>query len=271
MTAQPPPKPSASATIPCPSCGAAAAGRFCTQCGAVVREANCTACGVALTPGSKFCHECGTAVAAVAPQPRNAVRARAVAVAAPSRSTNLLWILAGLAFITLVVIFAAQRAGQAPPQSMPTAALSGAAAVDISSMTPQERASRLFDRIMRLSEEGKRDSVELFSSMAIPVYESLGPLDLDARYDLGRIAQVSGQLDIAKAQADSILAQSPDHLLGLVLAVAVADARGNQAERATFERRLLAAEASQLARPLDEYTRHRADIDAAIATARRKP
>src|SRR6185503_13084095 len=94
MTAQPPPKPSASATIPCPSCGAAAAGRFCTQCGAVVREANCTACGVALTPGSKFCHECGTAVAAVAPQPRNAVRARAVAVAAPSRSTNLLWILA---------------------------------------------------------------------------------------------------------------------------------------------------------------------------------
>ena len=138
-------------------------------------------------------------------------------------------------------------------------------------MTPQERAARLFDRIMRLSEEGKRDSVELFASMAIPVYESLGPLDLDARYDLGRIAQVSGQLDIAKAQADSILAQSPDHLLGLILAAAVADARGNQAERATVERRLLAAEASQLARPLDEYTRHRADIDAAVAAARRKP
>jgi len=147
----------------------------------------------------------------------------------------------------------------------------GAAAVDISSMTPQERASRLFDRIMRLSEEGKRDSVELFASMAIPVYESLGPLDLDARYDLGRIAQVSGQLDLARAQADSILAQSPDHLLGLILAAAVADARGNQAERATFERRLLAAETSQLARGLEEYTRHRIDIDGALAAARRRP
>ena len=260
------------AAIPCPSCGAAAAGRFCTQCGAVVREANCTACGVALTPGSKFCHECGTAVAAVAAQPRGGARARtSAAVSAPRQSSNLPWILVGLAFITLAVIYAAQRAGVTPPQSMPAAAPRGAGAVDISSMTPQERASRLFDRIMRLSEEGKRDSVELFASMAIPVYESLGPLDLDGRYDLGRIAQVSGQLDIAKAQADSILAKSPDHLLGLSLAAAVAEARGNQAERATFERRLLAAEASQLANPLDEYTRHRVDIDAAITAARRKP
>jgi hypothetical protein len=170
-----------------------------------------------------------------------------------------------------VVIYAAQRVGQTPPPSMPPAATGGAAAVDITSMTPQERASRLFDRIMRLSEEGKRDSVALFSSMAITVYESLGPLDLDARYDLGRIAQVSGQLDIAKAQSDSILAQFPDHLLGLILAVAVADARGNQAERATFERRLLAAEANQRARPLDEYIRHRADIDSAVVVARRRP
>lgn len=227
-----------------------------------------------MTPGSRFCHECGTAVAAVAPHPRPAGRARTVSAPTASgqaRSGNLPWILAGVAFVTLVVIYAAQRAGQTPPESMPSAASGGAAAVDISSMTPQERAARLFDRIMRLSEEGKRDSVALFSSMAIPVYESLGPLDLDARYDLGRIAQVSGQLDIAEAQADTILRQSPDHLLGLVLAVAVAESRGNQAERAAFQRRLLAAESAQLAQPLDEYTRHRLDIDAAIAAARRRP
>jgi hypothetical protein len=138
-------------------------------------------------------------------------------------------------------------------------------------MTPQEQASRLFDRIMTLSEQGKRDSVQFFAPMAMQVFESLGPLDLDARYDLGRIAQVSGQLDIAKAQADTILAQSPEHLLGLILAAAVADARGNQTERAAFERRLLAAESAQLAQPLDEYTRHRVDIDGAIAAARRRP
>jgi hypothetical protein len=186
-----------------------------------------------------------------------------------TRSNNLPWILGGLAFITLVVIFAAQRAGQSPatPGPAPMAA-GGAGAVDISSMTPQERASRLFDRIMRLSEEGKQDSVQFFASMAMGVYESLGPLDLDGRYDFGRIAQVSGNLDVARAQADTILQQSPDHLLGLILAAAVADARGNNAERVALQRRLLAAESSQLARGLAEYERHRVDIDAALAAAR---
>ena len=122
---------------------------------------------------------------------------------------------------------------------------------------------------MRLSEEGKRDSVELFASMAITVYESLGPLDLDARYDLGRIAQVSARLDLAQAQADTILQQAPDHLLGLALAIAVAEARDNQSQRASLERRLVAAETG--ARDLPEYARHRSDIDAALAAARRRP
>ena len=259
-------------TIPCPSCGAAATGKFCTQCGAVVREANCSNCGVALTPGSKFCHDCGTPVAAVAAQTPRAGRTRVAQGATNQGSSNTLpWVLGALALVTLVVIYAAQQAGQTPSSPMPATPSRGAAAVDISSMTPQEQASRLFDRIMTLSEQGKQDSVQLFAPMAMQVFESLGPLDHDARYDLGRIAQVSGQLDIAKAQADTILAQSPNHLLGLILAAAVADARGNQAERATFERRLLAAEAAQLALPLDEYTRHRADIDGAIAAARRRP
>lgn len=186
-------------------------------------------------------------------------------------SNNLPWIVGGLAFVVLLVIYAAQRADQTPVPTMQPAAPTGAAGVDIASMTPQERASRLFDRIMRLSEEGKRDSVELFASMAIPVYESLGPLDLDARYDLGRIAQVSAQLELAQAQADTILQQAPDHLLGLVLAIAVSGQQGNRSGLAAFERRLVTAEKSQLALDLPEYTRHRSDIDAALAAARRRP
>jgi hypothetical protein len=176
--------------------------------------------------------------------------------------------LAGLAAVTLLVIFAAQRAGRTEPAVSAPMATGGAAAVDISSMTPQERASRLFDRIMRLSEEGKRDSVELFASMAIPVYESLGPLDLDGRYDLGRIAEVSGNLALAQAQADTILQQAPNHLLGLILGAAVADARGDAAQRNTLQRRLLDAEKSQLALGLAEYQRHEADINSALAAAR---
>ena len=252
--------------IPCPSCGTPASGRFCTECGAVVREVSCNNCGASLTPGAKFCHDCGAPAGATrAPAAGRPVRTQREQ---PVSSSNLPWILGGLAFITLVVIFAAQRAGQEPPPAGPGPVAGGAAAVDINSMTPQERATRLFDRIMRLSEEGKRDSVALFASMAIPVYESLGPLDADGRYDFGRIAQVSGNLDIAQAQADSILQQSPTHLLGLILAAAVADARGNNAARSSFERRLLAAESAERARALEEYTRHERDIDAAVGVAR---
>jgi hypothetical protein len=139
-------------------------------------------------------------------------------------------------------------------------------------MSPRERASRLFDRIMRLATEGKQDSVTLFASMAIPAYEALGQLDADLRYDLGRIAEVSGNLDLAVAQADTILRGAPDHLLGIILSMRVAAARSNSARRDELERRLLAVQDAELRKSLEEYALHRADIDAAIASARsRRP
>lgn len=261
--------------VPCPSCGTPNSGRFCTECGAVIGDVTCRVCGVRLTPGARFCHDCGAqAGAAAAPAAtRGARTARSPRVdGAPARS-NLPWILAGTAFVVLVVIFAAQRAGEEPAGGAPMAggapaAGAGPGAVDISAMSPQERASRLFDRIMRLSEEGKRDSVAFFATMALGVYESLGPLDLDSRYDYGRVAQVSGSLDLAQAQADTILRQSPDHLLGLVLSIAVADGRGDTPRRQALERQLLGVEAAQRAKALEEYARHQADIDAALAAAR---
>ena len=271
MTASPgTPQASSAPPIPCPLCGTPASGRFCTECGAVVREARCGVCGVGLTPGAKFCHECGAPAGAVDPQRQMTTRlARNQRTVAAVPSSNLPWVVGVLALVTVVVIFAAQRAGRTtPPSPAPTGPAGGAPAVDITSMTAEEQASRLFDRVMRLSEEGKRDSVALFASMAMAVYESLGPLDADGRYDYGRVAQVSGQLDLAQAQADTILVSEPRHLLGLLLAAAVADARGNHTQRAALERRLLDAESSELARGLDEYSRHRADIDAAIAAAR---
>jgi hypothetical protein len=144
-----------------------------------------------------------------------------------------------------------------------------APAGDISSMSPRERAGRLFDRIMRLSSEGKNDSVQFFAPMALAAFESLGELDNDLRFDLGRIAEVSGNLELAAAQADSILRTAPDHLLGLLLAARVAKARGNEAHYRTLIQRLLAAQERELARGLPEYTMHRAEIDIALEQARK--
>jgi len=147
----------------------------------------------------------------------------------------------------------------------------GGRAPDISSMSPEERANRLYDRIMQLDGEGKTDSVQFIAlNMFIPQLRSMEPLDLHLRYDLGRVGVAARTADVATAQADTILRESPNHLLGLALAVRAAQFRGDEPAARDFERRLLTAERSERARNLPEYTLHAADIDLAITDARRK-
>jgi hypothetical protein len=142
---------------------------------------------------------------------------------------------------------------------------------DISQMSPQERADRLFNRVMLLNGQGKTDSVLFFAPMAISAYQMLAPMNADQRYDLGRIAEVAGALPLAKAQADTLLLEHPNHLLGLILGARIATLNGDAPARKQFETRLLAAEKSELAKKLPEYARHGNDITSALATARRSP
>jgi hypothetical protein len=145
-----------------------------------------------------------------------------------------------------------------------------ARAPDISSMTPEERASRLFDRVISLDEQGKKDSVQFFAPMALTAYQMLGALNTDQRYDLGRIGEVSGAVQLAKAQADTILRANPSHLLGLSLAAAAAALTHDQQARREYQRRLLAAEPTERQKALPEYQQHRVDIDSAVARAKRE-
>lgn len=272
---------SSNAPISCPACGALSpSGRFCTECGAVVRAANCAACDAILAPGARFCHRCGTPTgatpAAVTSKPalkRETTRRAAPAPQAPKASSRSILPLAigGIAFIAVAVIFAAQRAGtpaDAAGPVTPASPLGGAGPVDISQMTPRERAGRLFDRVMRYESEGKKDSIAFFASIAAGAYEALQPFDADLRYDFGRINQAAGNLDVAQAHADTLLRQSPTHLLGLLLAALVAEDRGDVRQRDALEQRLLAAESAELAKSLEEYTLHRSEITAAIDAAR---
>ena len=141
-------------------------------------------------------------------------------------------------------------------------------APDISSMSPQERADRLFNRVMLLSSEGKTDSAAFFAPMALAAIEALAPLDAHQRYDLGLVALVMGDVSRATAEAKAILEEQPTHLLGLVLAARAADLRGDAAAGSDFRQRLVAAEPAERERALPEYTDHDADIRAAIASAR---
>jgi len=243
-----------------------------------VDGALCGGCGSHLTPGAKFCHRCGTAAGA---QPVRADSGRGVAGALP-------WAVAGIALLALIAMVAgrnfAARGGSTLDGSQNAiavpglddvgpggagAAPAGMRAPDISSMSPQERADRLFDRVMRLASEGKADSIGIFAPMAIQAYQMIGPLDADQRYDLGRLGEIIGDGALAAAQADTILKQQPSHLLGLILGARAAEVNGDSAARRAFERRFLAAEPDESKRNLPEYQRHRAEIADALARARK--
>jgi hypothetical protein len=181
------------------------------------------------------------------------------------------WAVAAIALVSLLALVAGQQfaASRGGPSTEPSGAVANAAP-DISRMTPREMTVRLYGRIMQLYAGGRKDSAQfLAANMAIPAFEMLDALDADTRYELGRMAEVAGAPQVARAQADTILAAQPQHLLGLTLAAIAARMRGDDVAARRFDSSLVAAEASELKRALPEYAEHREDIDRAVADARR--
>lgn len=258
-------------TVTCPSCSAPGTGRYCAECGAALGEATCAGCRSLLTPGARFCHRCGTAAGVRTAAPQTTGTPRTPPSALP-------WAVAAIALLALVALLAGQRFGGSRTPAATEATAGDAAgfapptvrAPDISNLSPRERADRLFDRVMRLDSEGKTDSVQFFAPMALSTYQTLGPLDADLRYDFGRVAEAAGALEIARAQADTILRTDSTHLLGLILGMRAAELRGDTTAARGFAQRLLAAEPSESAKQLPEYQRHQGDILEALAEARRR-
>jgi hypothetical protein len=227
-----------------------------------------------MTPGAHFCHRCGT--------PAGAGAART----APGLGNAMPWAVAAIALVALIALVVGQRFGArstgttdvldgANAQGSTVISAAGAEpqgamprAPDISQLTPAQRAERLYDRIMTEAEAGKTENVRAFLPMAIAAYEMIAPLNLDQRYDLGRIAEVGGDTALARAQADSILRERPIHLLGLILGAKAARMVGNEPHARQFDVRLLSVEPRERSAGLPEYLLHKNDIDVALSAAR---
>jgi hypothetical protein len=227
-----------------------------------------------MTVGARFCHRCGTPAGTA-----GTTRGGGLGNAMP-------WAVAAIALVALISLVVGQRFGARPTGT--TDVLDGAnaqgstvitapgadpnapmpRAPDISQLSPAQRAERLYDRIMNEAEAGRTESVQSFVPMAVAAYEMISPLNLDQRYDLGRIGEVSGDTALARAQADSILRERPSHLLGLILGAKAARMAGNESRARQFDVRLVSSEPRERAVALPEYLLHRNDIDVAVAAAK---
>lgn len=230
----------------------------------------CAECGAGLSATAKFCHRCGSAReggrAATAPS--------ATAAGSGQASKLLPWSVVGIALLSLIAFVAGAnwRRGQPGAALAPgRAAAAPARAPDISQIPPEERADRLFQRVMTYVAQGQDDSVRFFMPMAIQSIAALAPLDAHRRYDLGILGVVGRDAAMARAEADTILAAQPTHLLGLILGMRAAGLQLDTLARRRYAERFLAALPRERAKRLDEYIDHAPDIDAAEREAATKP
>lgn len=250
----------------CPSCGSASAGRFCSDCG-VALSADCAACRNPLPAGARFCNQCGAASAPAA--------VGAPAAAAPRRAL-LPWAVAGAALavvaaVALVPRFSGEGAAPAALQApaAPAPGAGSASDVDLASMTPRERADRLFNRVMEGTADGDTAGTGFFSDMAIQAYGMVEERDADLHYHLAELYHLRGDAPAARTHADSILAADPGHLFGLFTAARAEALRGDRAAALPLFRRFVDGYAAEFARNLPEYQGHAQGLPAMRAEAER--
>ncbi|MGE0552908.1 MAG: zinc ribbon domain-containing protein [Gemmatimonadales bacterium] len=232
----------------CPKCGATASGRFCSECGTAVTPGSCRQCGKPVPSASKFCPECG-----------------APAGGGPHRGRGDLipWIVgAGLLVVILVLVARQDRAAAPEAPAAPFAgAAGGGAPPDISNLSPRERFDRLYNRVMQASESGDTAQVAQFTPMALMAYGDLGQVDADARYHAAMLRLHTGDPAGAQFLADSILAEHPSHLFGLMVEGAIARWNQDDAGRTRVERAYLAAYEKEIASGLPEYREHQTALE----------
>ena len=215
----------------------------------------CHACGAPLSSTARFCHKCGATVATAG---------------ASGWRAGLPWGVAGAALGALVAVVLMRGTGRKEPETL--AGPVGIRAPDISQLSPEERATRLFNRVMTLAENGKTDSVQFFLPMALGAYGQLPSLDADARYHVGHLQLLGGDVPGALAQADTIQRAVPTHLFASVLRARAYVEQGNTALARRAYAEFLRNEAAELARNRPEYAAdaHGPELKAFHATAVRQ-
>lgn len=210
----------------------------------------CPSCGATREAEDRFCRKCGTPLVADAkpngkPSGLTGLRAFGLAVVA-------------VAILYAFLHFSRNDTGQEPAQSIPISAVGGQPA-DVSSpqpLTPRAAADQLFNQAMTAHETNDVVNAQRFIPMAITAYQRLSSLDLDARYHLALLALAAGRPHDALAQADTMLAEIPEHLLALSVSARAHETLGEEEQAIQFWQRYLNAYTPDVAASRPEYMDH---------------
>ncbi len=144
----------------------------------------------------------------------------------------------------------------------------GAAAVDLSQMTPREAADRLFARVMSAAEQGDSTQAMQFLPMAVQAYERAQPLDLDGLFHLSSLQRTGMDLEGALATAQGGLDVDPDHLLLLHAAGEAAREQGDSALAQEYFAHIIEVYDEQMASGNADYNAHSSMMASLRANAR---
>jgi hypothetical protein len=123
-------------------------------------------------------------------------------------------------------------------------------------MTPREAADRLFNRVMTAVSTNDSTEVVSFLPMAIRAYELAEPLDADGTFHLSMLHLTATLDEEGLADAEAILEELPDHLLGLAAAGDASLALGDTASARVYFTRWLDVYDVEIARDVPEYQDH---------------
>src|SRR5881397_1300375 len=214
---------------------------------------NCHTCGAGLSATARFCHKCGAQVGGGQ---------------ASGWRTGLPWSVAGAALGALLTVLAFRLGGSSESVRDAGAVEDGplpasrSTPPDISQMSPEERATRLYNRVMTLHTRGKADSAEFFLPMALQAYAMLPALDVDARYHIGVLDLTGGHAAAALAQADTIRRAVPTHLFAFMLKARALELERDPAGALRAYRDCLRNEKDERAKQRPEYAEHGQNLDA---------
>lgn len=240
----------------CPRCQTESSGTFCAECGAPLSGAKCAGCQAELLAGAHFCTACGRPVR--------------------ERTSNAPWYVAAVAIVALVAVVTLQGSGSSgtaptPGPGTPAASDPGAggqATAPPLTGTPREQADRLFNRVLSAEASGDSAEAAFFLPIAVQAYRMAGNLDADGLYHLSILLAAGGNFSEARATAEQILAEEPNHLLALGSAAQASSAAGDGEAAREYYARLVNAYESARGDSLPEYVHHERMLPEYLETAR---